>query len=88
VPDPQNLEVYCWLNGVQMQHGHTKDMLFTVKALVAYVSQFMTLEPGDIITTGTPAGIGAFRTPPLYLQPGDHLEFEVTGVGRLSHSIA
>jgi 2-keto-4-pentenoate hydratase/2-oxohepta-3-ene-1,7-dioic acid hydratase in catechol pathway len=88
VPDPQNLEVYCWLNGVQMQHGHTKDMLFTVKDLVAYVSQFMTLEPGDIITTGTPAGIGAFRTPPLYLQPGDHLEFEVTGVGKLSHSIA
>jgi 2-keto-4-pentenoate hydratase/2-oxohepta-3-ene-1,7-dioic acid hydratase in catechol pathway len=88
VPDPQNLEVYCWLNGEQMQHGHTKDMLFSVKALVAYVSQFMTLEPGDIITTGTPAGIGAFRTPPLYLQPGDRLEFEVTGVGKLSHSIA
>ena len=88
VPDPQNLEVYCWLNGVQMQHGHTKDMLFTVKDLVAYVSRFMTLEPGDIITTGTPAGIGAFRTPPLYLQPGDRLEFEVTGVGKLSHSIA
>ena len=88
VPDPQNLEVYCWLNGKQMQHGHTKDMLFSVKALVAYVSQFMTLEPGDIITTGTPAGIGAFRTPPVYLQPGDHLEFEVTGVGKLSHSIA
>ena len=88
VPDPQNLEVYCWLNGVQMQHGHTKDMLFSVKDLVAYVSRFMTLEPGDIITTGTPAGIGAFRTPPLYLQPGDRLEFEVTGVGKLSHSIA
>jgi 2-keto-4-pentenoate hydratase/2-oxohepta-3-ene-1,7-dioic acid hydratase in catechol pathway len=88
VPDPQNLEVFCWLNGVQMQHGHTKDMLFAVKDLVAYVSRFMTLEPGDIITTGTPAGIGAFRTPPLYLQPGDRLAFEVTGVGKLSLSIA
>ncbi len=88
VPDPQALEVSCWLNGARMQHGHTADMLFPVKTLVAYVSQFMTLEPGDVITTGTPAGIGAFRQPPLYLQPGDELRLEVTGVGSMTHAIA
>ena len=88
VPDPQALEVSCWLNGARMQHGHTADMLFPVKTLVAYVSQFMTLEPGDVIATGTPAGIGAFRQPPLYLQPGDELRLEVTGVGSMTHAIA
>lgn len=88
VPDPQALDVSCWLNGERMQHGHTADMLFPVKALVAYVSRFMTLEPGDILTTGTPAGIGAFRQPPLYLQPGDQLRLEVTGVGSMTHAIA
>lgn len=88
VPDPQALDVSCWLNGERMQHGHTADMLFPVKTLVAYVSQFMTLEPGDVITTGTPAGIGAFRQPPLYLQPGDQLRLEVTGVGSMTHAIA
>lgn len=87
VPDPQALEVRCWLNGQQMQHGHTRDMLFPVRTLIAYLSQFMTLEPGDVITTGTPAGIGAFRTPPLYLKPGDRLRLEVSGVGTLEHDI-
>ena len=88
IADPQALDVSCWLNGVQMQHGHTADMLFPVATLIAYVSRFMTLEPGDVITTGTPAGIGAFRTPPVYLQPGDHLRFEVTQVGSMEHLIA
>lgn len=88
IADPQALDVSCWLNGVQMQHGHTADMLFPVATLIAYVSRFMTLEPGDVITTGTPAGIGAFRTPPVYLQPGDHLRLEVTQVGSMQHLIA
>jgi 2-keto-4-pentenoate hydratase/2-oxohepta-3-ene-1,7-dioic acid hydratase in catechol pathway len=88
IPDPQALDVSCWLNGARMQHGHTADMLFPVAALIAYVSQFMTLEPGDVITTGTPAGIGAFRQPPVYLQPGDRLRFEVTQVGSMEHLIA
>lgn len=88
VPDPQSLEVNCWLNGEQMQHGSTSDMLFPVATLIAYLSQFMTLEPGDVITTGTPAGIGAFRKPPLYLKPGDKLKLEVTGVGSMEHLIA
>ena len=88
IPDPQKLEVFCWLNGTQMQHGRTADMLFSVATLIAYVSRFMTLEPGDLITTGTPAGIGAFRKPPVYLQPGDRLRFEVSQVGSMEHLIA
>lgn len=87
IPDPQTLEVSCWLNGSQMQHGHTADMLFPVATLIAYISQYMTLEPGDVIATGTPAGIGAFRQPPVYLQPGDRLRFEVTKVGAMEHLI-
>lgn len=88
IPDPQTLDLSCWLNGAQMQHANTSDMLFPVSTLIAYVSQFMTLEPGDVIATGTPAGIGAFRKPPVYLQPGDHLRFEVSSVGTLEHRIA
>ena len=87
IPDPQTLSVCCWLNGEPMQHGHTADMLFPVARLIAYVSRFMTLEPGDVITTGTPAGIGAFRQPPVYLQPGDELRFEVSQVGEMTHQI-
>jgi 2-keto-4-pentenoate hydratase/2-oxohepta-3-ene-1,7-dioic acid hydratase in catechol pathway len=88
IPDPQTLDVSCWLNGNRMQHANTSDMLFPVATLITYISQFMCLEPGDVITTGTPAGIGAFRTPPVYLQPGDNLRFEVTGVGAIEHRIA
>lgn len=88
IPDPQTLDVSCWLNGAQMQHGHTADMLFPVATLIAYVSRFMTLEPGDVITTGTPAGIGAFRQPPVYLQPGDRLRFEISRIGAMEHLIA
>ena len=73
---------------VLMQHGYTADMLFSVATLIAYVSRFMLLEPGDIITTGTPAGIGAFRKPPVYLQPGDRLRFEVSQIGSMEHLIA
>jgi 2-keto-4-pentenoate hydratase/2-oxohepta-3-ene-1,7-dioic acid hydratase in catechol pathway len=87
IPDPQVLEVASWLNGVEMQRASTADMLFPVAYLIAYVSQFMTLEPGDVIATGTPAGIGAFRRPPVYLQPGDRLRFEVSKVGAMEHLI-
>lgn len=88
IGDPQQLDVSCWLNGTLMQLGHTADMLFPVATLIAYLSRFMTLEPGDVIGTGTPAGIGAFRNPPVYLQPGDHLRFEVSRVGSMEHLIA
>ena len=88
VPDPQNLTVRLWLNGAQMQEGHTRDMLFPVAMLVSYLSQYMTLEPGDVIATGTPAGIGAFRKPPVWLKAGDQLRLECSGVGVLEHAIA
>ena len=87
VPDPQDLWVRTWLNGQAMQEAHTADMLFTVRDLIAYVSQYMTLEPGDILATGTPAGIGAFRQPPVWLQAGDVLRMEVTSLGVLENRI-
>jgi len=88
LPDPQDLEVSLWLNGERMQHGHTRDMLFPVAVLIEYVTQYVTLEPGDVLATGTPAGIGAFRTPPLWLKPGDQLKLNITHLGTLTHGIA
>jgi len=88
VGDPQALAVRTWLNGELMQDASTADMLFPVARLIAYVSRYMTLEPGDVLATGTPAGIGAFRKPPRYLQPGDRLRMEVSRVGVLEHAIA
>lgn len=87
LPDPQALDLECRLNGQVMQQGHTADMLFPVAVLIEYLSAVMTLEPGDVLATGTPAGIGAFRTPPVWLRPGDHLALSITGIGTLDHSI-
>jgi 2-keto-4-pentenoate hydratase/2-oxohepta-3-ene-1,7-dioic acid hydratase in catechol pathway len=70
-----------------MQHGSTADMIFPVDVLIEYLSGFMTLEPGDVIATGTPAGIGAFRKPPVWLQPGDRVRIEVSQIGVLEHMI-
>jgi 2-keto-4-pentenoate hydratase/2-oxohepta-3-ene-1,7-dioic acid hydratase in catechol pathway len=88
IADPQALELHCHVNGQRMQHGSTADMLFPVARLIAYISSFMTLEPGDVIATGTPAGIGAFRNPPVWLQPGDHIRMDISRIGVLEHSIA
>ena len=63
-------------------------MLFPVARLIEYISRFMTLEPGDVIATGTPAGIGAFRKPPVWLQPGDRIRMEISRIGVLEHQIA
>jgi len=87
IADPQTLRITCAVNGTPMQDGNTADMLFGVAALVSYCTRFMTLEPGDVIATGTPAGVGAFRHPPVYLQPGDRLRLEIARVGTLEHSI-
>jgi 2,4-diketo-3-deoxy-L-fuconate hydrolase len=81
VPDPQNLELWLDLNGQPMQRGNTRTMIFGVAHLVSYVSQFMTLLPGDIIATGTPPGVGMGRKPPQYLRPGDVLTLGVKGLG-------
>jgi 2-keto-4-pentenoate hydratase/2-oxohepta-3-ene-1,7-dioic acid hydratase in catechol pathway len=83
VADPQDLWVRSWVNDQPMQKANTHDMLFPVAQLIHYISQYMTLEPGDVLATGTPAGIGAFRTPPVWLQRGDTIRVEVTGMGSL-----
>jgi 2-keto-4-pentenoate hydratase/2-oxohepta-3-ene-1,7-dioic acid hydratase in catechol pathway len=87
IPDPQNLTLQLRVNGELLQDGNTHDMIFDVARLIEYISRFMTLEPGDVIATGTPAGVGAFRTPPRWLQPGDRLRLEIARLGVLEHSI-
>lgn len=82
VPDPQALRLSLRVNGEVMQNGTTADMIFPVLRLVSAVSEFMTLEPGDVISTGTPAGVGMGMRPPRYLRPGDLVEAEVEAIGR------
>jgi 2,4-didehydro-3-deoxy-L-rhamnonate hydrolase len=87
IPDPQDLALKLWVNNELLQDGNTHDMIFGVAQLIEYLSRFMTLEPGDLIATGTPAGVGAFRKPPRWLQPGDGLKLHVSRIGTLEHSI-
>ena len=75
------------LNGTVMQKAGLNDLVFTVPALISYLSDIMPLAPGDIIATGTPGGVGAFREPPVWMKPGDTVEVEITGVGLLRNSI-
>ena len=76
-----NLRLKLSVNGVVMQDGNTSDMLFGIGMLVSHISEFMTLLPGDVISTGTPSGVGMGRTPPVYLKPGDVVEYEAEGLG-------
>lgn len=87
IPDPQSLHLRSFVNGVLMQEASTHDMLFSVATLISYVSQYMTLEPGDVVATGTPAGIGAFRSPPVWLGPGDRIEVTIEQIGTLATAI-
>jgi 2-keto-4-pentenoate hydratase/2-oxohepta-3-ene-1,7-dioic acid hydratase in catechol pathway len=82
VDDPQRLDLRTWVNGELRQDGSTKDMVFGVRHLVWYASQFMVLEPGDVIDTGTPAGVALGRPDHPYLRPGDLVELEIDGLGR------
>jgi 2-keto-4-pentenoate hydratase/2-oxohepta-3-ene-1,7-dioic acid hydratase in catechol pathway len=88
IPDPQALQLKTLVNGHVMQEATTADMLFPVANLISYVSQYMTLEPGDVLTTGTPAGIGAFRKPPVWLAAGDRIEVSINSIGTLVTKIA
>jgi 2-keto-4-pentenoate hydratase/2-oxohepta-3-ene-1,7-dioic acid hydratase in catechol pathway len=81
IRDPQNLDMWLDVNGERMQTGSTKTMIFGVAHLVSYVSRFMTLLPGDIITTGTPPGVGMGKKPPRYLRPGDVMSLGISGLG-------
>ena len=87
IPDVQNLALRTIIGGEVLQEGHTSLMIFSVAHLIADMSQVMTLEPGDIIATGTPAGIGAARTPPRWLRTGDVVRIEIDGVGVLENPV-
>lgn len=81
VADPQNLKIWLNVNGVSRQNGSTKTMVYGVAHVVSYLSKFMSLQPGDIISTGTPPGVGMGLTPPTYLKPGDVIELGIEGLG-------
>jgi 2,4-didehydro-3-deoxy-L-rhamnonate hydrolase len=83
--DPTKLTLTCDVNGRRMQNGNTADMVYPVVSLIAYLSRYCTLFPGDLIFTGTPAGVGSTRTPRLYLQPGDLIRTEISGLGELQN---
>ncbi|MBB6291430.1 2-keto-4-pentenoate hydratase/2-oxohepta-3-ene-1,7-dioic acid hydratase in catechol pathway [Pseudomonas sp. SJZ103] len=87
ISDPQNLELTTRLNGEVMQHTSTGDMIFDVGALIEYCSTFTELAPGDVIVSGTTGGVGAFREPPVWMQPGDVVEVEISRIGTLRNTI-
>jgi 2-keto-4-pentenoate hydratase/2-oxohepta-3-ene-1,7-dioic acid hydratase in catechol pathway len=87
IPDPARLQLVTRLNGVVMQQAPISDLVFDVPALVAYCSVFTNLEPGDVIVTGTPGGVGAFRKPPVWMKPGDSVDVEISGIGTLRNPI-
>lgn len=87
VPDPQSLRIRALLNGEVMQDSTTANMVFGVAELIAYITEAITLEPGDLIATGTPAGVGAFRDPPVFMKPGDEITIEIDGVGTLTNPV-
>jgi 2,4-diketo-3-deoxy-L-fuconate hydrolase len=82
VTDPQNLHLWLEVNGHRYQDSNTSDMVFHVAKLVSYISRYMTLMPGDVISTGTPSGVGLGLKPPTYLRPGDVIELGIDGLGR------
>jgi 2-keto-4-pentenoate hydratase/2-oxohepta-3-ene-1,7-dioic acid hydratase in catechol pathway len=88
IPDPHALTIGTWLNGQQVQNDTTANMIHRIPQLIAYISTFSPLEPGDVIITGSPGGVGKKRTPPLFLKQGDTIEVEISGIGRLSNVIA
>ena len=87
VPDPQALGIRCVLNGETMQDSTTANMIFGVAEIIAYASATMTFEPGDLIATGTPAGVGVFRDPPVLLKDGDEVTIEIDGLGSLTNPV-
>jgi 2-keto-4-pentenoate hydratase/2-oxohepta-3-ene-1,7-dioic acid hydratase in catechol pathway len=88
LPDPQNLRLTCRVNGQVMQDDRTSNMIFDIPTTIESLSRGMTLEPGEIISTGTPSGVGFARVPPFFLKPGDKVEGEIEGIGTLQVEIA
>jgi 5-carboxymethyl-2-hydroxymuconate isomerase len=87
VPDPQDLAIRTRVNGETMQDSSTAEMVFSVAELIAFITEGITLEPGDVVLTGTPHGVGNFRDPQVFLQPGDVVEVEVSGLGVLTNTV-
>jgi 2,4-didehydro-3-deoxy-L-rhamnonate hydrolase len=87
IPDPQNLGLRLDINGQRYQDGSTSTMVFGVASLVSYISRFMSLQPGDIISTGTPPGVGMGQKPPRYLLPGDYISLAIDGLGEQHHRV-
>ena len=87
IPDPQILAIESVLNGRTMQQSNTRDMIFSVVQLIAFLSESTTLSPGTLILTGTPEGVGYARKPPVYLMPGDHLQTRIQGIGTLENPV-
>jgi 2,4-diketo-3-deoxy-L-fuconate hydrolase len=87
IPDVQELDLWLNVNGQRRQTGNTRTMIFPVRTIISYVSQFMRLEPGDVLVTGTPPGVGLGMKPPQYLQPGDVVELGITGLGTQSQRV-
>ena len=87
MPDPQNLQMSLEVNGKTMQTGNTSTMIFSIKQIVAHVSQFITLHPGDLILTGTPPGVGLGHNPPQFLKAGDVVTAQIAGLGTMRHDV-
>jgi 2-keto-4-pentenoate hydratase/2-oxohepta-3-ene-1,7-dioic acid hydratase in catechol pathway len=87
IPDPQALRIRCLVNGEALQDSSTANMVFGVAELVAYASRGMMLEPGDLIATGTPAGVGFTRKPPIFLRAGDEVTIDIEGIGALTNPV-
>jgi 2-keto-4-pentenoate hydratase/2-oxohepta-3-ene-1,7-dioic acid hydratase in catechol pathway len=88
IPPNTKMTLSCRLNGQQMQHATTEQMIFKIPKIIEYVSTWTTLLPGDVLVTGTPGGVGARRTPPVWMKPGDKVEIEIDKVGILENGIA
>lgn len=83
MPDPHALAIRMRVNGALVQNSNTSNLIFRIPALIAFISAAITLDPGDIIATGTPDGVGVFRNPPVFLKPGDVMEVDIEGLGLL-----
>jgi 2-keto-4-pentenoate hydratase/2-oxohepta-3-ene-1,7-dioic acid hydratase in catechol pathway len=87
IEDPHDLDIRLSIDGEVMQDSNTKHMIFKIPEIVAYISRVVTLEPGDVISTGTPPGVGFARTPPRYLQPGERVRIEIANIGVLENPV-
>jgi 2-keto-4-pentenoate hydratase/2-oxohepta-3-ene-1,7-dioic acid hydratase in catechol pathway len=87
VSDPENLWLRTWVNGELRQDGNTKDLIFKIDKLISFITETCSLEPGDLILTGTPAGVGVYMDPPGLLNPGDVVRIEIEGLGSIEHPV-